>query len=226
MKPRVAFLQHSDLDVPGILGALTREAGWEARACRADRGASSLPTLGSFDVLVVLGSNESVLDPSVPWMGPERDLVAGAVASEVPVLGVCFGGQLLAQILGGEVTRAAEPEIGWREVESVDPARIPTGPWLEWHEDAFTAPPGAEALARTEVSLQAYVAGIHTGIQFHPEVTRDIVVRWVDDATERGRLEPGQASDLLGGFEARGPGPVTRTAHLFDAFLLRAGYGR
>ena len=226
MTPRVVFLQHSDLDVPGLLGRLCREAGWDTRACRADLGESALPAVGTFDVLVVLGSGESVLDSSVPWIRPERELVADTVGAGVAVLGVCFGGQLLAQVLGGEVTRAADPEIGWREVGSLDPARIPPGPWLEWHEDAFSAPPGAEVLARNEASLQAYVAGIHTGVQFHPEVTRGIVSRWVDDALERDRLLPHQGTELLEGFEAGGSGIETRTTALWDAYLQRAGYRR
>lgn len=168
-----------------------------------------------------MGSDESTLDPTVGWIGPERALVTGAVASAVPVLGVCFGGQLLAQVLGGTVTRAARPEIGWRAVDTADPLRIPPGPWLVWHGDAFTAPPGAEALARTEVSLHAFVSGIHTGVQFHPEVTRPIVEHWVDHARARGHLEPGQADELLGGFNADGSGPEEQTARLFEGFLRR-----
>lgn len=226
MSTRVTFLQHSDLDVPGVLGHLSREAGWETRVCRGDRGTSMLPVPGSFDVLVVLGSGESVNDTSVPWIAPERAVVDRAVAGGVPVLGVCFGGQLLAQVLGGEVTRAVEPEIGWRTIKSVDPGRIPPGPWLEWHEDTFTAPPGSEALAHTGTSLQAFVAGVHTGVQFHPEVTREIVGRWVDDARGRGRLRLDQAEDLLGGFDGPGTGSGTPTATLYDGFLDRAGYQR
>ena len=226
MSARITFLQHSDLDVPGVLGRLSREAGWETRLCRADRGTSSLPEPGSFDVLVVLGSGESVNDTSVPWIAPERDVVAEAVDAGVPVLGICFGGQLLAQVLGGEVLRAVEPEIGWRTIDSVDPDRIPPGPWLEWHEDIFTAPRGSEVLAHTENSLQAFVAGVHTAVQFHPEVTREIVGRWVDDAQERGRLRSDQAEDLLGGFAGTGAGSETPTVTLFDGFLQRAGHRR
>ncbi len=226
MSTRVTFLQHSDLDVPGVLGRLSLEAGWDTRVCRADRGIPSLPEPGSFDVLVVLGSGESVNDASVPWIEPERGVVAAAVAAGIPVLGVCFGGQLLAQVLGGKVTRAVEPEIGWKIIESADPDRIPPGPWLEWHEDTFTAPPGSEALAHTENSLQAFVTGVHTAVQFHPEVTREIVGGWVDDARERGRLRSEQAEDLLGGFASPGSGTETKTATLFDGFLRRAGISR
>lgn len=225
MRGRMTFLQHSRHDVPGVLGRLAGDAGWDVEVCRADRGAAALPPPGSFDALVVMGSDRSTLDPDVGWIGTERRLVAGAVASAVPVLGVCFGGQLLAQILGGEVTRAARPEIGWLAVDTTDPARIPAGPWLVWHEDAFTEPPGAEALASTEVSLHAFVSGIHTGVQFHPEVTSEIVEHWVDDARARGHLAPAQAEELLGGFDADGSGPEEQTAQLFEGFLRRMGPG-
>ena len=200
MTARIHFLEHSEHDVPGVLGRLALDRGWEVGASRADRGASSLPTVGSFDVLVVLGSDESTLDPTVDWIGPERALVSEVVAAGTPVLGVCFGGQLLAQVLGGEVSRATRKEIGWRAVGSADPVRLPSGPWLVWHEDAFTAPPGSESLAWTDVSLQAFVSGVHTGVQFHPEVTREIVGDWVDVArvagTSRSRRGPGAPGRL------------------------------
>ena len=133
MRTRMTFLQHSRHDVPGVLGRLAGAAGWDVEVCRADRGAAELPMPGSFDALVVMGSDESTLDPTVGWIGPERSLVARAVASAVPVLGVCFGGQLLAQVLGGGVSRATRPEIGWRAVDTTDPVRIPSG-WL-WRID-------------------------------------------------------------------------------------------
>jgi GMP synthase (glutamine-hydrolysing) len=225
MTARIHFLEHSEHDVPGVLGRLALDRGWEVGASRADRGASSLPTVGSFDVLVVLGSDESTLDPTVDWIGPERTLVSEVVAAGTPVLGVCFGGQLLAQVLGGEVSRATRKEIGWRAVGSADPVRLPSGPWLVWHEDAFTAPPGSESLAWTDVSLQAFVSGVHTGVQFHPEVTREIVGDWVDVARSRGHLDPGEAQALLDGFDAGGRGPDEQTAQLFDSFVERTGLG-
>ena len=224
MSPRMAFLQHSEHDVPGTLGLLATQRGWDVAVFRSDLGPESLPKAGAFDVLVVMGSDESTLDAGVGWIDGERNLVHDAVRVDIPVLGVCFGGQLLAQVLGGAVTRALRSEIGWRAVESVDPGRIPPGPWLVWHEDAFTAPPGAEALARTDVCLHAFIAGIHTGLQFHPEVTREIVGHWVDTAQARGHLEVGQAADLAAGFAADGSGPGLQTAQLFDGFLARAGF--
>jgi GMP synthase-like glutamine amidotransferase len=220
---RIAFLQHSGTDVPGVLGVLATGLGLEVSAHRADRGPAGLPTDGSFDLLVVLGSSASVTDGDVPWIGPERRLVARAVDRGVPVLGVCFGGQLLAQVLGGTVARATRPEIGWRLLDTVDPARVPAGPWLDWHEDAFTCPPGAEALASTDVSLHAFIAGPHTGVQFHPEVTVDVVSSWIGDDREAAGLSAADVDALLAGFDPGGRGPDTQARALFSGWLARTG---
>lgn len=223
MTTHVAFLQHSEWDVPGVLGDRAQALGMTMASFRADQGTGGLPEPGTFDVLVVMGSSESTQFSPAPWIAPERHLVADTVASGVPVLGVCFGGQLLAQVLGATVTRAPRPEIGWCRIDTEDPRVVPAGPWVSWHEDQFDAPPGARVLARSEVSLQAYVHTIHTGLQFHPEVNLEIVGHWVDDAHLHGRLSPGQAEGLLGGFDRAGRGPDDQAHLLFDAFVARAG---
>jgi GMP synthase (glutamine-hydrolysing) len=220
---RVAFLQHSLTDVPGLLGTIADELGLVVSTHRADHGPESLPRAGSFDLLVVMGSIESVTDSEVPWIAPEHQLVATAVDEGVPVLGVCFGGQLLARILGGTVVRAPRTEIGWSEIRTSDPARIGPGPWLNWHDDAFTCPPGAEPLATTDIALQAYVQGPHTGVQFHPEVTVATVRSWVDDARDRNGIADQDARALIDGFDDQGRGPENQTRALFEGFLARAG---
>ena len=225
MADRIAFLQHSATDVPGVVGDHLDGLGFACSSHRADHGPGALPAPGTFDLLVVMGSIESVTDPSVPWIAPERGLVARTVGDGVPVLGICFGGQLLAQVLGGTVARAARPEIGWVTLDTDAPDLVPAGPWLDWHEDAFTCPPGAEALARTDVSLHAFAHGPHLGLQFHPEVTRPIVEGWIGDARERAHLSDGDVDALRSGFDASGLGPGGTTAALLGAFLERAGTG-
>ena len=69
---------------------------------------------------------------------------------------------------------------------------VPAGPWLTWHEDAFTVPPGATEVARSERSSLAFAQGRHLGIQFHAETTPEIVADWVDE--DRHRL-PGWGLD-------------------------------
>jgi GMP synthase-like glutamine amidotransferase len=133
----------------------------------------------AFDLLVPLGSEFAAYDDTVPWIEREKRLLERAVAADVPVLGICFGGQLLARVLGGRCYRADGAEIGWMPVRSRDPELVPEGPWFQWHFDTFTTPPGATVLAESEIGPQAYVAGRNLGVQFHPEVTPQIMEDWV-----------------------------------------------
>jgi hypothetical protein len=64
-------------------------------------------------------------------------------------------------------------------VRSTDPDLVPEGPWFQWHFDSFTVPPGATAIAESDVGPQAFVAGRSLGLQFHPEVTTEIMDDWV-----------------------------------------------
>ena len=102
-----------------------------------------------------------------------------AVHDDVPVLGLCFGGQMLARVLGGEVYRGDVAEIGWLPVRTTDPELVPEGPWFQWHFDTFTTPPGATLIAESDVGPQAFVSGRSLGLQFHPEVTPEIMHDWV-----------------------------------------------
>ena len=70
------------------------------------------------------------------------------------------------------------------------PERVPEGPWLEWHYDRFTLPPGATELARTPIAVQAFAHGRHLGLQFHPESTIEIVRVWAN--AERNQVRSGR----------------------------------
>jgi GMP synthase-like glutamine amidotransferase len=132
-----------------------------------------------YDLVVPLGSEFAAYDDSVPWIEREKRLLERAAAADVPVLGICFGGQLLARVLGGRCFRADASEIGWLPVRTRDPDLVPEGPWFQWHFDSFVPPEGATVVAETEVGPQAYVIGRSLGVQFHPEVTPTIMEDWV-----------------------------------------------
>ena len=123
------------------------------------------------------------------------------------MLGLCFGGEALAAVLGARVERSPVPELGWREIETDDPEAIPPGPWLEWHFERFTTPPGATEIARTGDATQAFRLGPHLGVQFHPEATVEIVEGWAEhDGVE---AVAGGVARAAGG-RARGGVPALR----------------
>ncbi|HCU93463.1 MAG TPA: hypothetical protein DHU96_12330, partial [Actinobacteria bacterium] len=130
------------------------------------------------DAAVLLGSEQTAYDDAVPWLAAELAFTERLLAADVPVLGICFGGQVLARVLGVRLYRLAEPEIGWVRVTSKHPG-LAEGPWPSCHRDGFDLPSGAAELAANEVCLQAFTLGPHVGVQFHPEATRPIMAAWL-----------------------------------------------
>jgi GMP synthase-like glutamine amidotransferase len=175
---RALILQHEEPTPPGHVGDWLAEHEATVDVLRIDEDAREVdPT--HHDLIVSLGSEFAAFDDSKRFVPREAQLMRRAVDADVPVLGLCFGGQMLARVLGGEVFRSTRSEIGWLPVESRDPGLIPRGPWFQWHFDSFTVPPDATVVAESDVGPQAFVAGRSLGLQFHPEVTTQIMDDWV-----------------------------------------------
>jgi GMP synthase-like glutamine amidotransferase len=131
-----------------------------------------------YDLVVLMGSPWSVYEERVQgWVGPELDFVRRRLAAGVPMLGICFGAQAMSAALGGKVWHAARPEYGWTEVGSAT-EHIAEGPWFQFHHDEFTVPPGAVELARNESGVQSFRVGRGLAVQFHPEMTGDLLDSW------------------------------------------------
>jgi GMP synthase (glutamine-hydrolysing) len=130
-------------------------------------------------VIVSLGSEFAAFDDTIPWIPREMDVMRRATEADVPILGICFGGQLLARTLGARCWRSDESEIGWLPVRTEDPELVSEGPWFQWHFDTFEPPEGSRLIADTPVGPQVYVVGRSLGTQFHPEVTPAIMDDWV-----------------------------------------------
>ncbi|MQA61388.1 MAG: aminotransferase [Actinophytocola sp.] len=179
--PRVLFVQHQDDCPPGHVGERILQRGAQVEVVRAQR--PELPDPRRYDLIVSLGSYGSVLDDSASHVRREEGLLTAALESGVGVFGICFGAQLLSKVLGGDVYPAPDgPEIGWLEVDT-EPAAdglLDKGPWLVWHLDVMTTPPGGVELARTGVGMQAFRHGDHLGVQFHPEAMMESVLAWAD----------------------------------------------
>jgi GMP synthase-like glutamine amidotransferase len=175
---RALILQHEEPTPPGLVAEWLGALGAEIDTYRIDVGGRDIdPT--DHDLIVSLGSEFAAFDDHKPFVTREAALMRRALDADVPILGLCFGGQMLARVLGAEVSRSDDSEIGWLPVRSKDPELVPEGPWFQWHFDVFSPPPGAEVVAETDVCPQAFVAGRSLGLQFHPEVTQEIMDDWV-----------------------------------------------
>jgi GMP synthase-like glutamine amidotransferase len=188
---RVLAIVHQRDAGPGVFAEAIVEAGgtldeWTLAERRQPPG----DPLG-YDAVLVLGGAMNVDEGERHgWIAEEQALLRELLAREVPLLGLCLGGQLLAAAAGAEPRRAARPEIGWHQVEVTsegedDPLLGPLAPSSEafhWHSYEFPLPPAAVALARSEVCLQAARLGKRAwALQFHPEVSRTDALHWVED---------------------------------------------
>jgi GMP synthase (glutamine-hydrolysing) len=219
----VAVFEHSSTDVAGEIGRHLADRGFEIVPFQVHHDDAELPELGSFEVLMVTGSESSVNDDSVPGLARERDVVRAAVDAGTPVLGICFGAQLLAQALGGSVSRLDEPEVGWKLVETKDDDLVAPGPWLLWHEDHVAVPPGAHVLATSDICLAAFSAGPHLGVQFHPEVSPHLLSAWIEQQRTSEHANAEALQRLAAGIDQYGETSSKNAAGLVDRFLARAG---
>ncbi len=174
------------------------------------------PDPRAFDVVVSLGSDASVHASPDWWIEREIDFLRSAHEAHVHVLGICFGGQALAKALGGEVSRAQRIQLEWAELETQDGELIPPGPWLRWHEDVFTVPPGGRELARAGGVPLAFVQGRSVGLQFHPEVDAELAGAWIE-SWQRKLLEHAvDDGTLRRQVQLAAPGAQARALDLFD----------
>ena len=142
----------------------------------------AFPDPAAWDAIVFFGAVWAVYDEATigSWIGAEIAFAREAIGRGVPVLGICFGGQMLAAAVGGQVARAPAPEIGWTVVDTDDAGLIDAGPWFQWHFDRFSLPAGVPVLARTALANQAFTFGRALGLQFHPELTPAVLECWLD----------------------------------------------
>jgi len=192
----------------------------DAALSEFDVTAGELPPDFTFDGVVVTGSRSSVYWDE-PWIDALVDWVADAADRGLPILGVCYGHQVLATALGGRVEAMADIELGYRDIRRVDDG----DPLLAGLDAPFTAfethsdrvvelPPDATLLAENDRGVQAFRRGDCWGVQFHPEYDRASAAR----VTKGKELPAERIQSVLDGIDDDNYAAACRTKRLFDNF--------
>jgi GMP synthase-like glutamine amidotransferase len=184
MKP-VAIFRHARSEGPGYFSTCLERNSIPWRLVAVDAGEALPRDVGRFAGLVFMGGPMSVND-ELPWVAPLLELIRDAVRRDVPTLGHCLGGQLMAKAFGAAVTLNPVKEIGWGEVRVADNGVARA--WLadlqdfeafHWHGETFAIPPGAtRVLESAHCPNQAFALGRHFGLQCHVEMTEELVEAW------------------------------------------------
>lgn len=135
------------------------------------------------------------VNDDLPWIAPALELIREAVRKDVPVIGHCLGGQLMAKAFGGAVRANACKEIGWGEVRVADNGvarewlgELQAFETFQWHGETFSIPPGGtRILENRHCHNQAFALGKHLALQCHVEMTEDLVRLWVRTGAEELR---------------------------------------
>jgi GMP synthase-like glutamine amidotransferase len=229
---RLLVVQHDHVSPPSAIGERFSDRGYElvlqsvvpAELFHTPMVEVSFPDPTDYDAVMPMGAPWSVYDQEAigSWVGPELRFLQQADRAGVPVLGICFGGQLLAQAHGGTVTRSSRPEIGWCTVESDDEALVPGGLWFEWHYDGWTLPPAATEIARNPNASQAFQLRRNLAVQFHPELDSAMLAGWLRNGGDRKAVAFGlDPQRLLTHTRERDEANRKRAHQLMDAFLDR-----
>ena len=216
-RPRALILQHEKATPPGLIAPWLAEQSAVVDTLRIDED-ERLVDPRRYDLIISLGSEFAAFDDSIPFVPREALLFEDAIEGDVPILGLCFGGQMLARVLGARVYRSQKSEIGWLPVRTNDPELVGEGPWFQWHFDVFSTPPGADVLAVTDIGPQAFVSGRSLGLQFHPEVTPAIMEEWVRVYPHELKAEGVDPKALLAETKRRAADAKRATWRLLDRF--------
>ncbi len=201
MKP-VAIFRFSPGDEPGRFAQWLDANARPWRLIALHAGEPVPADVTAFAGIGMMGGPMSVND-SLPWVAPMESLLRKAVERDIPVIGHCLGGQLLAKSLGASVGPAPIAEIGWIDVEATD--REAAEEWFggrarfttfEWHYEAFTMPPGASrVLTNAFNENQGYVIdGRHIGLQGHIEMTAEIARSWIALSSDELPAQPTEST--------------------------------
>jgi len=186
MKP-IRIFRHVACEGPGYLGTFLNANKIPFEVICIDEGINVPQQLDDVSGLVFMGGSMNVTD-SLQWISDEKKLIRNAVTQNIPVMGICLGAQLMSAALDGKITHNPKMEIGWHAVEAIG-SHLHLD-WLNdlpdefipfhWHADTFSIPDGATSLFKSRCrNNQAFILNNNLAMQFHLEMTIDMVKEWV-----------------------------------------------
>ncbi len=202
--PRVLVLQHADPEHPGLITDAVRNVGGTLETVRGDLGQAIPSSLDGYAGLIIMGGPQSVYEEDrFTYLRAEKQLAREAIDNNIPLIGVCLGSQIIADVLGSEVHPSGGVEIGWRQItRSPDIAANPilsalpeSFTPLHWHGDIYDLPDGATPIGSSEMTpVQGFIYGETTYAPlFHLEMTEQQITEMATlfpDDVRRGGLEP------------------------------------
>ena len=190
---RLHYLQHVPFEDLARIEDWAEDRGHEISRTHLFEG-QELPGIDEFDWLVIMGGPMNIYEEDkYPWLAREKRFIRDAIASNKIVLGICLGGQLIADVLGGKVRRNLYKEIGWHPVkltpegqESRIFSALPNAFMaFHWHGDTFEIPPHALRAAKSEsCTNQAFMLGKAVGLQFHLESSMDSIDHLIENCSD------------------------------------------
>jgi GMP synthase-like glutamine amidotransferase len=188
----VLIIKHVQIEGPGIIQDILEKKGYKIKVIELEEGEELPFDFKNIKAVIIMGGPMNVYEEEkYPFLKEEDKFIKKIMEKNIPILGICLGAQILAKACGAKVRKANVKEIGWYEVSLTEKGKKDIlfkelGKELEvfqWHEDEFEIPEGGVLLAESkECKNQAFKIGKNAyGLQFHIEVTSEMVEVWLED---------------------------------------------
>jgi GMP synthase-like glutamine amidotransferase len=199
----ILSIQNIECESLGVLKNYFLEDGFKVYEVHAAK--QKIPdSIDNFDAVILLGGPMSAND-NHEYLKKEKQIVIESLKLEVPLLGICLGSQIIADSVGAMVYRGPKKEIGWGEVELTEIGKTSLFKGIaeekiqvfHWHGDTFGLPDEAKTLSFSKLYTQAFEYKTAIGLQFHLEVTTQMILEWIQAYKEELFSEEIDKNDIL-----------------------------